>query len=123
MNYVDTPVIREWTSAFLLGEGGRQLNLKYDNTMSSYAYNVLESKTDTFGSKYPFISRLGNTRYRTFPINGLISFNMDEQTLFTSDSELYSYRDVIENYQERRDELHLGNYDYKREHDFREKVL
>lgn len=123
MNYVDTPVIREWTSAFLLGEGGRQLNLKYDNTMNSYAYNVLESKTDTFGSKYPFISRLGNTRYRTFPINGLISFNMDEQTLFTSDSELYSYRDVIENYQERRNELHLGNYDYKREHDFREKVL
>lgn len=122
-------IIREFEHSFLLGDGGRQLKLKFDNTMNNYKYNFSESKLDTIGGQYPFITRNGATKYRTFPINGLISFNMDEQNLFTSDYELYHVPysvdedQVIKLYQERRKELGYSMYDYKREFDFREKVL
>ena len=42
---------------------------------------------------------------------------------FTSDKELYQYDDIISKYNTRRRDKHLGMYDYKREFDFREKVL
>ncbi len=123
LNVARVPVLREWDYAYLLGEGGRQLKLQFDNTMNSYTYSFSESKTDTIGGRYPYITRNGNLNYRTFPINGLISFNMDENNLFTTDKELYKYDDVIKKYQARRNEEHLGMYDYRREFDFREKVL
>ena len=123
INYQRTNLIREFEYSFLVGENGRQLKLKYNNDMNTYTYNYLESKVDTIGGKYPFITRNGNTEYRTFPINGLISFNMDENELFTNDKELYKYNDVVLAYRRRRREENLGLYDYKLEHDFREKVL
>lgn len=116
-------VLRDFEYAYLVGEGGRQLKLKYDNTMNNYVYNYSESKTDTIGGKYPFISRNGNMQYRTIPVNGLISFNMDEQGLFATDNTLYKYKDVIKLYRDRRKEENLFECDYAREHDFREDVL
>ena len=66
--------IGEWESAFLLESTGNgdidnveQLKLKYDFQLSSLNYNISESKTDTIGSKYPYIRRNGNTYYRSFP--------------------------------------------------------
>lgn len=123
LNVFNTPLLREFNYSYLIGEGGRTLKLQYDNTMNSYTYNYLESKTDTIGGQYPYITRNGNVKYRTIPVNGLISFNMDENNLFTSDKELYIYSDVIASYQERRTEEDLRFYDYRREFDFREKVL
>lgn len=123
MNSMTSSLIREWEFSYLLGENDRQLKLKYDNQMNSYSYTLSESKTDTIGGRYPFITRNGNTNYRTFPINGLVSFNMDDNELFTSDKELYKYSDVVAAYKDRRIKEDLSYYDYKREHDFREKVL
>lgn len=123
MNPQSNPIIREYSYSYLLGEGGRQLKLNLSNTINSYTYNYSESKVDTIGGQYPFITRNGNMKYRTFPINGMISFNMDEQNTFTSDKELYIYDDVISKYTTRRKEENLDLYDYKREFDFREKVL
>lgn len=117
------PIIREWEFSYLVGEGGRQLKLKYNNVMNSYLYNKADSKTDTLGGKYPFISRNGNLEYRTFPVNGLISFNMDENELFTSDLGLYEYEDIVDLYRTRRKANYIFEYDYKREFDFREEVL
>lgn len=123
------PVIREFNYSYLLGEGGRQLKLPYDNTMSNYTYNYSDSKTDTIGGKYPYITRNGNMKYRSFPVNGLITFNMDEKKLFTSDEELYGYdedtdKEVIAgNYINWRKKNNIDQYDYRRELDFREKVL
>ena len=77
LNPTRNPIIREWDYAYLLGEGGRQLKLQFNNTMNSYTYNYSESKTDTIGGQYPYITRNGNMKYRTIPLNGLISFNMD----------------------------------------------
>jgi hypothetical protein len=125
-----TPIIRDFHYSYLIGEGGKQLCLRYNNTMGSYAYSFSETKTDTIGGQYPYITRNGNMKYRTFPINGLISFNMDENKLFITDKEIYCdedtgaiYSDVISSYSDYRKENQLGVYDFKREFDFREKVL
>ena len=123
MNPQHNSLIREFEYAYLLGEGGRQLKLNLNNTVSSYTYNYSENKVDTIGGHYPFITRNGNMKYRTFPLSCMISFNMDDQNTFTSDKELYQYDDIISKYNTRRRDKHLGMYDYKREFDFREKVL
>ena len=124
------PVVRDFHYSYLIGEGGKQLCLRYNNIMGSYAYSFSETKTDTIGGQYPYITRNGNMKYRTFPINGLISFNMDENSLFITDKEIYCnpdngnvYTDVITSYSDYRKEKQLGVYDFKREFDFREKVL
>ena len=121
MNEIPNPIIREFEFSYLVGAGGRQLKLKYNNNMNSYVYNYSESKIDTIGGQYPFITRNGNMKYRTIPVNGLISFNMDEQELFTSDAQLYKYDDVITRYQNRHKDYF--DYDYIKERDFREAVL
>ena len=123
ININNTYILREFMYSFLIGDGGRQLKLKYNNTMSSYAYTFLEGKNDTLGGQYPFIPRNGNTKYRTFPVNGLISFNMDENNLFTDDNDLYTYNNIVTAYQNRRITEGLNLYDFRREYDFREKVL
>ena len=55
-------VLLEYDHAFLLEDFGngniqevKQLKLKFDFQISSYKQNILESKTDTLGSQYPFI--------------------------------------------------------------------
>jgi hypothetical protein len=121
MNTMAMPIIREFEFAYLIGEDGRQLKLKFNNTMNSYVYNFSDGKQDTLGGQYPFISRNGNLKYRTIPINGLISFNMDEQELFITDLELYEYPEVVELYQNRHKKYYY--YDYIKERDFREAVL
>ena len=125
-----TPIIRDFHYSYLIGEGGRQLCLRYNNTMGNYAYSFSDTKTDTIGGRYPYITRNGNMKYRSFPINGLISFNMDENHLFITDKEIYCdsdsgkvYSDVVTSYSDYRQEKQFGIYDFKREFDFREKVL
>ena len=123
LQQMENPLLREFEYGFLLGEDGCQLKLKFDNTMNSYTYNYSESKTDTIGGQYPFISRNGAMKYRSFPINGLISFNMDEAETFTSDEQLYKYDEIVALYQQRRIDENIHHYDYRRELDFREKAL
>ena len=116
-------ILREFEYGYLLGKDGRQLKLKFDNTTGNYVYNYSESKTDTIGGKYPFISRNGAMEYRSFPLNGLISFNMDEAETFTSDEQLYKYDEIVELYRQRRIDENIHHYDYRRELDFREAAL
>lgn len=65
-----------------LFDGERQLKIKYNPKVSSFKNTVLESKVDTIGSKYPFIFRNGNVKYKEFPVSGLISLLSDENSLF-----------------------------------------
>ena len=108
-----TLVRRIFNYSYLLGENNQQLKLMFNNVINSYNYTVNESKTDTIGGKYPYITRTGGTKYRTFPISGLISFNMDENHLFINKDFLYEYKsnDLI------------NQYDLTYEREFREKVL
>lgn len=73
----------DFEDAFLF-DGERQLKIKYNPKISSFKTTLLESKSDTLGSKYPFIFRNGNVEYKEFPISGLISYWMDDEDLFVT---------------------------------------
>lgn len=121
------PIIRNFNYSYLLGANGVQLKLKYNNDMGSYKINVNEGKIDTIGGVYPFITRNGNPNYRTFPINGLISFNMDEMNTFSTKKEIYGDETVdnkiIGYYNTYNHKNNIIQYDYIYERFFREKVL
>ena len=50
----------------------RNLKIEYNPNVSSFKRTIMESKTDTIGSQYPFFKRNGHTNYAQFPIGGLI---------------------------------------------------
>lgn len=77
-----------------LYDGERQLKIKFNPKMSSFKKDILESKVDTLGSKYPFIFRNGQVEYKEFPIQGLISYLSDEENLFlTQTADLFHTRE------------------------------
>ena len=127
-----TGTIAEWENAFLLEstgngdlKGTKQLKLKYDFQISSYKTNISESRTDTIGSKYPFIRRNGNMYYRSFPISGTITGYMDSVDLFTSEDQLYGdYVSYYKQFRGQKDQwqTYVNQYDYTYERKFREKV-
>lgn len=67
----------------------KQLKIAFNPTVSSFKRNYVETKSDTIGSKYPFIRRNGMTEYAQIPISGLIASDMDKDNLFTSPQEIY----------------------------------
>ena len=67
-----------------LSDAHRNLRIRYNPKISSFKNTVLEQKTDTLGGKYPFFFRNGNTNYKEFTINGLISYWMDDNEDFIS---------------------------------------
>lgn len=100
----------------------KQLNIRFNPQISSFKKTVLESKTDTIGSKYPFIKRNGYVGYREFPISGLISCFMDYEKIFTSKEEMYG--ENLELYNEYNQKNKITDFnDFTFERDFREKVL
>lgn len=66
-----------------LSDSERQLKIKYNPKVSSFKDIILEQKIETIGSKYPFIFRNNDIRYKEISISGLISHQMDEQNLFS----------------------------------------
>lgn len=87
LKYIDNPISVAYDDMFLVGNN-KQLKIQYNPKVSSWKRNLQESKVDTIGSQYPFITRNGNVNYFTFPINGLISYHMDEQEAFCSKNSL-----------------------------------
>lgn len=67
-----TEISASFEDAFLY-DGKRQLRIRYNPKVSSFKKDVLETKTDTIGCKFPFIFRNGSVSYKEFPISGLIS--------------------------------------------------
>lgn len=65
-----------------LFDGEKQLKIKFNPKVSSFKTTRLETKSDTIGSKYPFIFRNGVVGYKEFPISGLISYKMDDNEMF-----------------------------------------
>ena len=80
-------VTAEFEDIFL-NDATRSLKIRYNPKVSSFKTTVLEQKVDTLGGKYPFFFRNGNTNYKEFTINGLISYFMDEQECFISKKSL-----------------------------------
>ena len=86
-NEVVGPIEAYFEDAFLY-DGKIQLKIKYNPRVSSFKTDLMETKIDTIGSKYPFIFRNSAVEYKEFPISGLISYLSDDENLFISDEEL-----------------------------------
>lgn len=121
-------IIRDFDNTFLLGDQ-RQLKLKFNNNINSFNHQVVESKQDSLGGKYPIITRNTASYYKTFPITGTISFQMDEQNLFYSQDEIYGSEEIKNLYRNKyyqnqtSNKLNINTYDYYYEKKFREKVI
>ena len=74
-------ILVDFEDAFLY-DGERQLKIRFNPKISSFKETVLESKTDTIGSQFPFIFRNGKVNYKEFPISGLISLISDPNERF-----------------------------------------
>ena len=84
---VAEPTKADFEDMFLY-DGIRQLKIKFNPRVDSFKNTIPEQKIETIGSKYPFIFRNGQVCYKEFPIAGLISYQMDDATLFLNDEEL-----------------------------------
>ena len=80
-------VFADFEDMFLY-DGTKQLKISYNPQVSSFKTDILETKTDTIGSKYPFFFRNGSVEYKEFSLNGLISYLSDEEHLFMTDAEM-----------------------------------
>lgn len=115
------PVMVIFDHTFLTSNG-KQLKIKFNPQISSFKYITHDSKTDTIGSKYPFIRRNGYTYYRQFSIAGLISHFIDEDNTFTSRNEIYGdLLDLYDNYNNQKRITPFNDYTYER--DFRDRVM
>lgn len=103
MNDDDKPIMRDFEYSFLLGdkmlkdsygnEYPQQLKLKFNNNMNSYKIQIMESKLEPIGGMFPAITRNAALKYKIFPITGLISFQMDDNNLFSSRGRIYGNND------------------------------
>lgn len=75
-------ITADFEDAFLY-DGERQLKIRYNSNVSAIHETIYEAKTDTLGSKFAYFSRNGNVRYRDFQLSGTITFQMDEEQLFS----------------------------------------
>lgn len=124
------PIMIVFDDIFLI-DRQQQLKVKFDPQVNNYSHVVSQTLTQTIGSKYPFIRRNGNTDYRTFSLNGTISYLMDlrEDGMKASPSELYGMdqnkNDIYLNYYvpfNNSNGINIYN-DSVRQRDFREKVI
>jgi len=117
------PFMMLFDDMYLTGGDG-QLNIRFDPSVSSFKRTVSESRTDTIGSKYPYIKRNGYVEYRQFPIGGTITHLMDPSHLITSREEIF--RDSLDNYTEfnKDKNVRINDFnDWTYEREFREKVM
>lgn len=118
---LEDPIMIELEDAFLTTEN-MQLNVKFNPSISNYKRNIIESKVDTLGSKYPFIRRNGSVNYREFPISGLITSFCDEEGIFLNKDNIYGdYKEFYDNYNEINNKTIYNDYIYER--NFRDKIM
>lgn len=99
-----------------------QLRIKYDPSISSFKQTLSESKTETIGSKYPYIRRNGNVGYKQFPISGLITSFCDEDGIFINKQNIFN--ELIDDYNDYNIENRINEYnDFIYEREFREKIM
>ena len=78
---ISRPITIDFEDYYLI-DPERQLKIRYNPQISSMSNQIIENKTDTIGSRYPFITRSGVVHYKNFSLSGLISYHMDEDQDF-----------------------------------------
>jgi hypothetical protein len=76
--------VAKFDDVFLCDEE-RQLKLAFNPKISSMKDNILESKQDTIGGKYPYIFRNNQVNYKNFSLSGLVSYLQDPDNEFKLD--------------------------------------
>lgn len=84
------PASVDFEDMFLF-DGERSLKIRFNPKVSSFKTTHLEKKVETIGSKYPFVFRNGAVGYKEFPVEGLISYHMDDNQNFFKREELYNF--------------------------------
>lgn len=67
------PIIIPYDDVFLTVKN-KQLKITLNNAISNFKYNTQETKTDTLGSKFPWVRRNAHTYYRSFSLSGTIAY-------------------------------------------------
>ena len=115
------PIMASFEYTYLVANN-KQFKIKFDSDVSSFKRNISESKTDTIGSKYPFIKRNGYVDHKTFSISGLISYFTDEENTLTSKANILG--EHKEKYLQYNQDNNIGEYnDYIYEKMFRDVVI
>ena len=87
-NIVEAPVLSVFDHAFLVGEG-TQLCVKFNPNLNNFKINVSDNSINTIGGQYPYITRNGNMRYRSFGLSGTIAYEMDAENQFATRASIY----------------------------------
>lgn len=120
---ISNTIMADFEDMFLY-DGKKQLRIRFNPQVSTYKNTILESKTETIGSKYPFFSRNGNVNYKEFSLSGLISYLMDEAEQFIDMKDIgldgfFSEKDVYGRYKT----TNLVDYNMAAERRFKNLVL
>jgi hypothetical protein len=75
----------------------KTMRIRYNPTLTSYRRNFAESVTPTLGGIYPITRRNGAQNYRTFQVGGLLSYNIDTDLGFITNTNI---KDLIASMQE-----------------------
>lgn len=131
-------IMADFEDIFLC-DNDKQIKIRFNPKISSFKTTRLESKMDTIGGKHPFIFRNGIVEYKEFPIQGLISYYLDENEEFLKDSykelgitfgkkleRLGNSKDLKDNVNQQIKNLsttNFENYNIKAEREFKLKLL
>lgn len=66
----------------------KTMRIRYNPTLTSYRRNFAESVTPTLGGIYPITRRNGAQNYRTFQVGGLLSYNIDTDLDFITNTDI-----------------------------------
>lgn len=118
---VTKPILRDCEFTYLLGENNKQLRVAFNNTVSNYRVNTNDAVQPTIDGQFPYTNRAGASYYKTFTLNGLISFNMDD--FFATRNEVFKYANIVNLFSEYNNKNDIDQYDMIYEREFRDKVM
>ena len=106
----------------ILSRGNKQIDIKFDYTITNFKPVVNRQKMDTLGGRYPKFAENANMNYKQFSISGLISSQEDEDNLFLTPQEYFAGE--YSNYLIYNEEHDINEYyDYFWERGFREELV
>ena len=93
-NKLKTSIVTVDYEDMYLSDADHLLQIRFNPQMQTFKPDILESKLETIGSRYPYIFRNGIVNYKEFSISGLISYLMDSVHKFIPyEDSIYSLLD------------------------------
>lgn len=115
-------ILADFEDMFLF-DGDKQLKIRFNPKVGTFRQVKLETKSDTIGSKYPYIFRNGYVDYKEFQISGLITHLSDNEGYFEYALAQKKYNDSYSNAGEGKYYTQLNADNIHMEREFKLKVL